>query len=99
MDELIHALGMAKGGARPKSSSGGLGIFGSLKKKLGFGSKNESDMQQQQEEEVQVMQQQQQFPVMQQQQAYGYDSEEEKEEDKHRQGMVTDFITTLEYLN
>jgi len=91
---------MAKGGARPKSSSGGLGIFGSLKKKLGFGAKNEPDMQQQGEEDVQqVMQQQQQFPVMQQQQAYGYDSEEEKEEDKHRQGMVTDFITTLEYLN
>jgi len=84
---------MAKGGARPKSSSGGLGIFGSLKKKLGFG------QQQQQQQEVQVMQQQQQFPVMQQQLADGYDSDSEEEAEKHRQGMIADFVTTLLYLN
>ena len=82
---------MAKGGARPKSFSGRLGIFGSLKKKLGFGPKNEQHMQQQQlqQQEVQVMQQQQQFPVMQQQQAYGYASDSEKEAGKHRQGIIS----------
>ena len=85
---------MAKGGARPKSSSGGLGIFGSLKKKLGIG-----QQQQQQQQEVQVMQQQQQLPVMQQQQADGYDSDSEEDAEKHRQGMIADFITTLLYLN